>query len=109
MMYRSMFSERRVIGWAKGEIPDEPNDGLDEGPARGWLQQFHNNFNSVVLTHGVLSHLSFDVTRGQVAESANRWFRDFFAITCVDDRAHQSIHSADLAYSHLSNNGQPMI
>lgn len=101
MMYGPVFAQRHMIGRAQRQIPDQPDDGLDQWPARRRLQQFHDHLDAVVEAHRVLGHLGLHVTRGQVAEGADRRLGYLLAIPGVHYCADQSVDATHLADCHL--------
>ena len=67
----SVFAQRRVVPGAQRKVADEPDDGLDEGPATGGVQQFDDPRQAVVHTHRVLRLLRTLVATRQVAQRAD--------------------------------------
>lgn len=95
------LSEGGVVSGTKGQVADQANDSLDQRPPWWWVQQLDDHLQAVVEAHGVLCHLGLNVARGQVAQSANSWLGDLFAIAGVDDGAHERIHATHLAHDNL--------
>ena len=67
----TMFPQRRVVGRAESQVTHQTNDGLDERPAAGWVQQFHQDRQAIVQAHSILGHLRLGVTRCQMAQGTH--------------------------------------
>ena len=64
--YRAVLAQRRVIGRTQRQVADETDDGLDEWPLAGRVQQLHERRQAVVMAHRVLRRAGLRVTTRQV-------------------------------------------
>ena len=65
----SVLPQWGVVGRAQGQIPDEADDGLDEGPAARWVEKFDQYWQAVVKSHCILGHLGLGVSACQMSQS----------------------------------------
>ena len=67
----AVLAQRRVVPGAESKVADEPDDGLDEGPATGGVEQLDDPRQAVVHAHRVLCLLRALVATRQVAQRAD--------------------------------------
>jgi len=57
----SVLPEGGVVGGTERQVADEPDDGLDEGPAGGRVHEPHDGGQAALQAHRVLGHLALGV------------------------------------------------
>ena len=78
---RSVLSQRRVVGRAERQVPDETDDGLDQRPPRRGVHQPDDGREAALEPHGVLGHLALLVAGGEVAQGAHGRLGDLLTVT----------------------------
>ena len=61
-----MFPQWGVVGWAEGEVTNEPDNSLDKGPAAWWVKQLDKDWETVMETYCILGHLSLMMASSQM-------------------------------------------
>ena len=67
----SVLSQRGVVGWTQRQVADQSNDGFDERPPAGRVEQLHKHGQSVVKAHSILGHLCLRVATREMAQGTN--------------------------------------
>ena len=96
-----MLSQWCVVGGAESQVTDETDDCLDERPAAWWVEQLDDDWQTVVQADGVLSHLGFRVTTGEMSQSTDGWFCDVLSVSRLHDGSDESLDTIHLAHDHL--------
>ena len=67
----SVLSQRGMVRWTQRQVADQSNDGFDERPPAGRVEQLHKHGQSVVKAHSILGHLCLWVATGEMAQGTH--------------------------------------
>jgi len=101
MMYRAMIAQRTMIRGTEGQIADQTDHCLHQGPTRWRMEQLDYDLYTIIQSYGILCHFRFTMTRGQVTQGAYRWLGYLLAIAGVDDCTNEGIDTTEVAHRDL--------